>query len=111
MRVVEVGLKSVANTLGIPYAPSWESYIKQIKDKVDAKHKTKTVRWKKDEPYFKDLLGDLQAVKLAWRNPTMHIVRRYTPEEAEDVFIAVRALMVRLSSRFHEKPKAQHGGD
>src|SRR5258708_7512857 len=30
MRVMEVGLKTLASALGIPYAPSWESYLTQI---------------------------------------------------------------------------------
>ena len=33
----------------------------------------------------------------------MHIVRRYTQEEAEEVFYAVRALMQGLAGRFSEK--------
>ena len=102
MRATEAGLKSAAKLLGIPYAPSWEAYITQLNTKITAKHKTKTVRWKRDEPYFKELLGDFQAIKLAWRNPTMHIVRRYTQEEAEDVLVAVRAFMQRLATRCKE---------
>ena len=51
---------------------------------------------------FRNLAGDLQVVKIAWRNPTMHIVRSYSPEEAEDVFRAVRTFIKRLSERFSE---------
>jgi hypothetical protein len=110
MRVVEAGMKSLAAALDIPYAPSWESYIKQIGGKIAAEHKSKTIDWKRDEPYFRDLLGDLQAIKMAWRNPTMHIVRRYTTDEAEDVLVAVRALMWRLAVRFSEKsPRKRRG--
>jgi hypothetical protein len=89
MRVMEAGLKSLGSLLGIPYAPSWESYITQIDAKIAAKHKTKSVKWKADEPFYRDILGDLQSIKIAWRNPTMHIVRRYSPDEAEDIFRAV----------------------
>jgi len=104
MRIMELGLKALAQPLGIPYAPSWESYIKQITDKVTQQHSTKGVNWKKDEPFFKEILGDLQAVKIAWRNPTMHIVRHYTPDEAEDIFRAVRGFMKRLATRFSQVP-------
>lgn len=99
MRVMEVGLRSLARSLGIPYAPSWESYLSQIEKKISAKHKSKNVKWKRDEPYFRDILGDLQNVKIAWRNPTMHIVRHYTQDEAEDVFRMVRTFMTRLAPR------------
>lgn len=102
MRVMEVVLKSLAKALKIPYAPSWESYLTQIEKKITAKHKTKTINWKKEEPYFRDILGDLQMVKMAWRNPTMHIVRQYEQDEAEDIFRGVRRFVMRMSERFGE---------
>lgn len=97
MRVLELGLKELGSVLGIPYAPSWESYIKQIAGKIEEKHKRKGKVWRRDESLFRDLLGDLQSIKLAWRNPTMHIVRKYAPDEAEEVFRASRRFMVRFS--------------
>jgi hypothetical protein len=60
------------------------------------------VRWKRDEAFFRDIAGDLTVIKIAWRNPTMHIVRHYTNEEAEEVFRAVRTFMRRLATRFVE---------
>lgn len=98
MRVMEVGLKALARALRIPYAPSWESYLTQIKTKVGEKHKTKGIKWKRDEPFFKEVLGDLLTVKIAWRNPTMHIVRSYDTEEAEEIFRAVRGFVKRLAA-------------
>jgi hypothetical protein len=102
MRVMEDALKIVAIKLEIPYAPGWESYIKQIDKKISVDHKDKTLEWKKDEPFYRDLLGDFQTVKWAWRNPTMHIVRQYTIEEAESIFQAVRGFMQRLAEKFTE---------
>lgn len=98
MRIMEVGLKDLAGALGIPYAPSWESYIRQISDRIATKHASKVKKWKKQEPFFRDVLGDLQAVKTSWRNPTMHVVKKYTPDEAEDIYRAVRTFMQRLAS-------------
>jgi hypothetical protein len=99
MRVMEAGFKELARLLEIPYAPSWESYVTQIKSKIEAKHSTKAVDWKTDEPFFRDVLGDLQAVKMAWRNPTMHIVNHFTPDQADDIFRAVRSFTQRIASR------------
>jgi hypothetical protein len=99
MRVVEVGLKYLAAQLSIPYAPSWESYLKQIEARITAKHKTKGIKWKRDEAFFRDVSGDLMTVKQAWRNPTMHVVRKYSAEEAEEIFKASRRLMQRLAER------------
>ncbi len=57
------------------------------------------------KPTSGDIAGDLMTVKIAWRNPTMHIVRHYSAEEAEEVFRAVRTFMKRLAERFSEKTK------
>jgi hypothetical protein len=92
----------LAKALDIPYAPSWESYIKQIETKISEKHKHKGIKWKRDEPFFREVLGNLQTIKIAWRNPTMHIVRQYTPEEADDIFRAVRSFMRKISGRIGE---------
>lgn len=99
MRVMEEGLKALARLLGISYAPSWESYIRQIADRISQKHRRKGVRWKRDEAFFKEILGNLESIKMAWRNPTMHIVRQYDIEEAEQIFAAVRLFMGRLAGR------------
>ena len=104
MRVMEASLKSFAMLLDIPYAPSWESYIKQIEAKINEKHKSKSIEWKRDEAFFRDILGNLQTIKISWRNPTMHIVRRYSEDEAEEIFIAVKSFVKRLAPRLPNPP-------
>jgi len=99
MRVMEVGLTAIAAELGIPYAPSWESYLRQIKTQVEVDWSKKSADWKKRESFFKDVLAHLEAVKLAWRNPTMHIVNHYTPETAEQVYNAVKGFMQHLAEK------------
>ena len=47
---------------------------------------------------FRDLAGDLELVKIAWRNPTMHIARKYTPDEAEEIFRGTRTFMKHLAA-------------
>lgn len=103
MRVVEVGLRSLGKALNIPYAPSWESYLKQISTNIAAKHNNKTTKWKSDEKFYRDLSGDLLTIKQAWRNPTMHVDRKYSVDEAEQIFLAARAFMTRLASHFSAK--------
>ncbi len=97
MRVMEAGLKVLAKELGIAYAPSWESYLKQIAIAVEGDWKSKTAAEKARQPLYKELAGDLHAVKIAWRNPTMHIVKKYTPDEAMQVYNCVRQFMQRLA--------------
>jgi hypothetical protein len=103
MRIIEVGLKALGNALNIPYAPSWESYLNQISANIAKKHKTKAAKWKRDEKFYRDLSGDLLIVKQAWRNPTMHVDRKYSAEEAEQIFTAAKSFMVRLAAHFSQK--------
>jgi hypothetical protein len=102
MRVMEAGLKALGMALKIPYAPSWESYLAQIQTRIGSKHKIKRVKWKRDESFFRDLSGDLISVKQAWRNPSMHIDRRYSKEEAEEIFKTVKTFMRKLAARMNE---------
>jgi HEPN domain-containing protein len=103
MRVMEVGLKALGRALGIPYAPSWESYLSQISSNIAKKHKVKTLKWKRDEKFYRDLSGDLLTIKQAWRNPTMHVDRKYSAEEAEQIFVAAKNFMLRLAEHFTQR--------
>jgi hypothetical protein len=103
MRVMECGLRALGKALLIPYAPSWESYLKQISDNIGKKYKNKTASWKRDEKFYRDLSGDLLTIKQAWRNPTMHVDRKYAVEEAEQIFTAAKNFMSRLAKHFSEK--------
>jgi hypothetical protein len=72
MCVPESGLKVMAKASDIPYAPSSESYLKQIATNIGMERKRKTQKWLRDEKFYRDLSGDLLTVKQVWRNPTMH---------------------------------------
>lgn len=102
MRAMEVGLKVLGLRLGIPYAPSWESYLRQFETLFAQDYKKKTDDLRKAEPYYRELAGDLQVVKLVWRNPTMHVVRTYTQSEAREVHSAVTAFVSRLAVELQE---------
>lgn len=102
MRAMEVVLRVLGRALDIPYAPSWESYLKQINANMAAKHTSKAPKWKKQEAYFRDVAGDLQIIKIAWRNPTMHVVRHYSAVEADEIYRAVRNFMQRAATRLKE---------
>ena len=106
MRAMEVMLRVLSRELGIGWAPSWESHIKQISTKMTEHYKKKSVTWKRKEPLFREICGDLNAVKMTWRNPTMHIVREYNLAEANSVYSAVRAFIQRMAdANFKEKGK------
>jgi hypothetical protein len=110
MRVMESGLRAVATKLEIPYSPSWESSLRHIKIELDKDWKQQSPTWRKDKAFYSEVNSHLSAVKLAWRNPTMHIVKHYTPESAEDIFNAVKGFMKHLTTKLSEPKSRKRGG-
>jgi hypothetical protein len=103
MRVMEVALKVFGRRFAIPYAPSWEAYLNQIQAKLDAKRPTKPISWLRREREYREIYGDLLAVKIVWRNSTMHIDRNYDAVEAGEIYSAVARFMGRLTqAKFKE---------
>jgi hypothetical protein len=98
MRVMEAALKVLARELGVSYAPSWESYLRKIAKLVEGNWSLKTDQEKAKQPLYTDLAGDLQSIKIAWRNPTMHIVKKYGPEESIQIFNCVKQFMLRMAA-------------
>lgn len=97
MRVLEVAFRCFAKKLKIDYRPSWEAYLRAIEGRLNRPHKEKTRPEIRSEPEQRAILGDLMAVKLAWRNPTMHVDRRYADFEALQIFVAASTLLERLA--------------
>jgi hypothetical protein len=68
----------------------WQTIICDIRRKLNAlypKHKSP------DRIKYESILGHLETVKIAWRNPTMHPKAIYTEGEAGDVLGAVRVFV------------------
>ncbi len=106
MRVMEGGLRVVAKKLGIDLTAnrSWDAMLKKIKSEAEELHP-------RDEwtDFYAEVVAKGYAVKDAWRNPAMHVGEKYTQEEADDIFRAVRGFMRHLqqSSASKTLEKAQ----
>jgi hypothetical protein len=106
MRCMEIGIRTVAKCLGIPDPigsdRNWWKILEKIKDAMDVKTRSRT--WHlKDRELFESTYGSLDAVRIAWRNTTMHVENKYSAEEAEHIFIAVRGFMKQLASRMDDQ--------
>ena len=97
MRVMEAALRVLTNELGIPYAPSWESYLRQLNSLIEGDWKAKSPELRSKQTFYKEITGDLQTIKTAWRNPTMHIVKSYNHDEAVRIYDCVKHLMERFA--------------
>jgi hypothetical protein len=110
MRVMEIGIRAVARCLGItdpikPAERNWGHILKSIKDDLAAHGgKSPDKAWAQagEADFFDGAHVSLDAVRVAWRNPTMHVEKKYTDDEAEHVFGAVRGFMTKLASRCDE---------
>jgi hypothetical protein len=102
-RIVEVGLKCLAEEVGVKLRHDWGRQLQDINTELEKRYKSAGARTD-DEQFFSESASQIGHVKNAWRNPTMHIDRRYNEEVALDIFNAVKALMRHLSTRLKEKP-------
>jgi len=98
MRVVEVGIKVLADTLGVGKQNDWGSYLREI-DKALAERLKASGKRTPDEQFYAEVRVTLDGVRMAWRNPTMHIENTYSPERAEQILISVRSLMQHLATK------------
>jgi len=108
MRVLEVGIRSIARCLNIPdpikpAERNWGKMLDAIKQSIAAKWPTAADRMSDDAIVFEGLLASLDAIKNPWRNSTMHVENKYTDDEAEHIFVAIKGFMKKLASRMDEE--------
>lgn len=104
MRIMESGLVVHGKSVGVrKKSPTWDAILTAVDRKLNPKPGVKkTERWRKHEPWFAEANSMLRAVKIAWRNPTMHVTRAYDEEEAREVYAAVKTFMSHLASKLKE---------
>jgi hypothetical protein len=99
MRVIDSGLRAVADSLGISYdARNWSGIGHKIQGKMEEKYTAKTDEWKQSEPVYASILTDIQAIGRGHRNPTLHEVeKKYTEAEAHYLLTVTQAFMLHLA--------------
>jgi hypothetical protein len=103
MRIVEAGLKALAGALGVGVQNDWGAYLRKIDEELAARIKASGKRTA-DEQFYAEVRITIDGVRIAWRNPTMHIENNYSPERAETMLIAVRSLMQHLATKLSDQP-------
>ncbi len=93
IRVLEVGLKAISKEKQVPYTSNsnWGACIADIEKSGHL------------DPFLKEAVLYLRGVKNVWRNPTMHVERAYSQEEAKNLFQAVQVFMAHLATRLTEE--------
>ena len=100
-RVVEVGLRAIADRLSLPQRNDWGKHLEDIEKELTKKYRVSSSR-SPEEQFLSEAAIQIGHIKVAWRNPSMHIDRSYSLERAEQVFVAIRAFMQHLASELHE---------
>jgi hypothetical protein len=101
MRSCEVGLRALGKAIGIGKQNDWGSYLREIPKELEKRAKASGTRTA-DEQFYSEAAASFDHLKRAWRNPTMHVDRAYSPERAEEIFFAVRSIMRLLATRISE---------
>jgi len=90
-RVMEAALKVTAKEIGVEYTTDWGRCFRDIEKQGE-----------QSDPFFREAVAYMRSFKNVWRNPTMHIERSFSEQEAEHIFNAVQAFMEHLATRLTE---------
>ncbi len=104
MRVMEVGLYVMGDTLALPRTTNrtWDAILKKCDAELTKPLSQRSPEWVTDEAFFSSATAMLRSVKDAWRNPTMHIEKVYTQEQAEDIWNTVKRFLRLLATKLKE---------
>jgi len=106
MRVMEVGVQYFGRQLGVKLTTTptgnqsireltWKEILDGIRGKIKGPYKTTKAKRRSEERQA--LVSHLEAVKEAWRNPTMHPRASYDESECLNILNHVKAFMSDLS--------------
>lgn len=102
MRVLELGLNSLANHFQVPFTHvNWNQVIEQIESQIRIidKDPNKPATWKDDRKFYSAAANQFRYFKDSWRNYAMHIHDKYTPEEALIVYTSVKVFMEQIAQK------------
>lgn len=109
MRVLEMAIKAIATCLGIPdpVKPSkknWSAVLERINDELTKRNAPNGPGWtnQKDKQLFADAYARLDAIRIAWRNTTMHTEETYQADEAKTILENTKQFMIKLASRMDQ---------
>lgn len=101
MRALEAPLAAFAAELGITKQNDWGSNIRLISEELAKRSKLSNAAAAGQE-FLDEAAMDYATMKRAWRNPSMHLDRSYSPERAHEIYNAVKSFMRHLATRLSE---------
>ena len=108
MRALEVSLKAVGHGVGLPNAVelarnNWTTALKAIGDQIGVNDKAANPAWTPEKStFFKDVRAQLFAVKVAWRDTSMHLEKKYDEKDAKRIYDAAKNFMEHLAEHLDQ---------
>jgi hypothetical protein len=107
IRTLEAAIRAMSRCLGIPDPTrasdrNWGALLKAVRDEIDRRWPGSSSRMSGDGEFFDGAYAALAAMQNPWRNATMHLDQKYTPDEAGHVMDIVKGFMKKLASRMDE---------
>ena len=97
-RALEWGLKSLAVHLGKSFdRNSWDAHLKDIEKELTARYQSSGARTSQ-EHFYSEAATQFAHMKVAWRNPTMHIEAHYDEREGQYLLVTVEKFMQHLAA-------------
>ncbi len=91
MRVLEIGLKSLASHFNVDFGSNWNQTLNEIENKI------RSIRRKEHgnehERQAAEAGTHLRFIKNAYRNHAMHALMKYDQRESKEIFEATKAFM------------------
>ena len=104
MKVLEVGLVTLAEDIGIPSdQKNWGGIISEIEKKIEKNSKNPDADWKGKEQFYSEAALQFRYFKNAWRNHVMHARKiAYDEERATSIYQRTKEFMKTLATRLKE---------
>jgi len=103
--VMQAGLNALGDAIGVLHAENrtWDAVLSKIDPELRKGYTDKSEYFKSNETFCAEAAALLRSVKIAWRNPTMHVETIYDEEKSFEVFNAVKGFMRHLATRLKER--------
>jgi hypothetical protein len=101
MRATEAALKALAKSCNVQPQGDWGSYIREIYKELEKQAKAAGAKTQEHQ-FLGEAAAQIDNVKRAWRNPSMHVDKSYSQPRAEEILLATKSLMSHLATKISE---------
>lgn len=82
---------------------NWTTALKAIGEKIGANDRANDPSWTAPKStFFKDVRAQLFAVKVAWRDTSMHLEKKYDEKDAKRIYDAAKNFMEHLAEHLDQ---------